>query len=159
MYVIAAVFLKFSGPKSEGPDIIARTESKRDGMKKTVLSAVAFCLAVLVLLGVWYGTRPEVQDGVKHITVEVVHKDGSEKSFAYETDQEYLGQLLKEERLISGTEDQFGIFVDTVDGETAVWEVDSGWWSLSCNGEDAQEGVDQVVIEDGSVYTWTYKNG
>ena len=128
-------------------------------MKKTVVSVVAFCAAMLVLLGVWYGTRPETQTGVKNITVEVVHKDGSEKSFAYETDLDYLGELLKEEKLISGPEDQYGIFVETVDGETAVWEVDGGWWSLSCNGEDAQTGVDDVVIEDGCVYTWTYKNG
>lgn len=139
--------------------MIVRAESMRDRMKKTVVSVVAFCAAVLVLLGVWHSTRPEAQTGVKSITVEVVHKDGSETSFAYETDLEYLGELLKREGLISGTEGQYGIFVDTVDGEAAVWEVDGGWWSLACNGEDAQTGVDDVVIEDGSVYTWTYRNG
>jgi len=128
-------------------------------MKKTIMSVVGFLLAILVLLGVWQGTRPETQDGEKHIAVEIIHKDGSEKSFSYDTDEEYLGELLKKEGLISGTEDQYGIFVDTVDGETAIWEEDGGWWSLSCNGEDAQTGVDQMVIEDGSVYTWTYMNG
>ena len=128
-------------------------------MKKTIMSVVGFLLAILVLLGVWQGTRPEAQDGEKHIAVEIIHKDGSEKSFSYDTDEEYLGELLKKEGLISGTEDQYGIFVDTVDGETAIWEEDGGWWSLSCNGEDAQTGVDQMVIEDGSVYTWTYMNG
>ena len=128
-------------------------------MKKTIISVVGFLLAILVLLGVWQGTRPEAQDGEKHIAVEIIHKDGSEKSFSYDTDEEYLGELLKKEGLISGTEDQYGIFVDTVDGETAIWEEDGGWWSLSCNGEDAQTGVDQMIIEDGSVYTWTYMNG
>lgn len=128
-------------------------------MKKTIMSVVGFLLAILVLLGVWQRTRPEAQDGEKHIAVEIIHKDGSEKSFSYDTDEEYLGELLKKEGLISGTEDQYGIFVDTVDGETAIWEEDGGWWSLSCNGEDAQTGVDQMIIEDGSVYTWTYMNG
>ena len=128
-------------------------------MKKTIISVVGFLLAILVLLGVWQRTRPEAQDGEKHIAVEIIHKDGSEKSFSYDTDEEYLGELLKKEGLISGTEDQYGIFVDTVDGETAIWEEDGGWWSLSCNGEDAQTGVDQMIIEDGSVYTWTYMNG
>lgn len=157
MCIIIAVF-KLVGPEYECLGIIAQTESMRDVMKKTVWSAAAFCLAILVLLGVWHSTRPDPQMGIKYIAVEVIHKDGSEKTFSYETEKEYLGELLKEEKLISGSEDQYGIFVDTVDGETAVWEVDGGWWSLSCNGEAAQTGVDQVVIEDGSVYTWTYTN-
>ena len=128
-------------------------------MKKKLLPLMGFCLLAVVLLGVWYSTKPEPQAGMKHIVVEVVHSDGSEKEFAYDTEAGYLGELLKEEGLISGTEDQYGIFVDTVDGETAVWEENGAWWSLSCNGEAAQTGVDQTVVEDGAVYTWSYTVG
>lgn len=125
-------------------------------MKKKGLALVGFCLLAAVLLSVWYVSKPEAQSGMKHITVEVVHGDGGQVSFAYDTEEAYLGALLQAEGLISGTEDQYGLFVDTVDGETAVWEENGAWWNLSCNGETAQTGVDQTVIQDGAVYTWTY---
>ena len=132
-------------------------------MKQTrsrpALAAIGFLLLLAVLAGVWRFSRPATQDGEKIITVEVVHKDGSEKSFDFQTDHEYLGAFLVEINLISGTESQFGIFVDTVDGETADYAVDHGWWQLLCDGEAAQTGADSVAIKDGSVYTWVYTIG
>ena len=120
---------------------------------------IAFVALLAILIGVWQFTRPEAQAGEKTICVEVVHKDGSEKSIFYQTDHEYLGALLLEEGLISGTEGQFGLFVDTVDGETADYSVDGGWWQLLCEGEPAQTGVDSVVITDGAGYAWVYTVG
>jgi len=128
--------------------------------KSRIALGVAAFLALLIALSViWYTNQPEPQSDEKSIVVEVVHKDGSEKEFSYQTDLEYLGDLLKEEGLISGTEGEFGIFVNTVDGELADYSVDSGWWKLSCNGEDSQTGADYVVIQDGAIYTWTYTIG
>ena len=126
---------------------------------RPILGLIGFLLLFAVLLGVWHFSRPEVQDGEKIITVEVVHKDGSEKSFDFQTDHEYLGAFLLEINLISGSEGEFGIFVDTVDGETADYAVDSGWWQLLCDGEAAQTGADSIVLEDGAVYTWVYTIG
>ena len=73
--------------------------------------------------------------------------------------EEYLGPLLVNEGLISGTEGAYGLYVDTVDRETADYSVDNSWWKLSGNGEDSQVGVDEVVIHDGDQYTWTYTAG
>ena len=126
---------------------------------KLLAGAAVFCLLAVLMFTVWRTSRPEPAEGEKHITVEVVHKDGATASFAYNTDEEYLGPLLEEAGLISGTESQYGLFVDTVDGETASYENDGGWWRLSCDGEDAQTGADGVVLEDGAVYIWTYTVG
>ena len=126
---------------------------------RLTLALVGFLLLFAVLAGVWHFSRPAPQEGEKIITVEVVHKDGSEKSFDFQTDHEYLGAFLLEINLISGTMGEFGIFVDTVDGETADYSVDGGWWQLLCDGESAQTGADSVVLEDGSVYTWVYTIG
>ena len=127
--------------------------------KKLLLAIVAFVAAIAIFAGVYMTTRPAVSEGSKAITVEVVHKDGSEKSFDFQTDHEYLGAFLVEINLISGTESQFGIFVDTVDGETADYAVDHGWWQLLCDGEAAQTGADSIVLEDGATYTWVYTIG
>lgn len=124
-----------------------------------VIGAAVFCALAVLLFVVWNQNRPAAVEGDKAVTVEVVHGDGTEKTFQYQTDEEYLGPLLEAEGLISGTESQYGLFVDTVDGETASYETNGSWWKLSCDGEDAQTGADGVVLTDGGVYTWTYTVG
>ena len=132
-------------------------------MKKKQMYAAAgaavFCALAVLLFIIWNQNRPATMEGEKTVTVEVVHGDGTEKTFQYQTDEEYLGPLLEAEGLISGTESQYGLFVDTVDGETASYETNGSWWKLSCDGEDAQTGADGVVLTDGGVYTWTYTVG
>jgi len=124
------------------------------------IAGVALFLALAVVLGiVWKTARPETAAGEKHIVVEVVHKNGDEAEFTYDTSEEYLGTVLVNEGLISGDQGAYGLFVDTVDGETANYSVDGGWWKLSCNGEDSQVGVDSVPVNDGDRYTWTYTVG
>jgi len=127
--------------------------------KKSLLAAAGLVLTVVVMLGVWFSTRPAPREGIKHITVEVCHGNGETKTFAYDTDAEYLGELLQEEGLISGSEGPFGLYVDTVDGETADFTINQSWWQLTCNGESAQTGADQVIIEDGGNYVWIYTIG
>ena len=124
--------------------------------KKSLLALIALCLAAVIMLAVWQTTRPTGNNDLKSITVEVCHKDQTTNTFAYQTDAEYLGEVLMEEGLISGNKGEFGLFVDTVDGETADYSVDGGWWQLTCNGEPAQTGADTVVLEDGAVYGWVY---
>lgn len=132
-------------------------------MKKKQIGVLAglalFCVLAAMMAAVWKTSLLPPQAGDKEITVEVIHSDGSQMDFTYETDLEYLGELLEKEGLISGTESEYGLFVDTVDGETADYAVDGGWWQLACNGEASQTGADSVVLRDGDVYTWTYTIG
>lgn len=123
---------------------------KRLGM---ALAFAAFVVLGLVLVLVWHFTRPAPGVGEKHITVEVVHKDGGAKTFTYDTGAEYLGAVLTDARLIQGEDSQFGLYVKTVDGETVDGQ---SWWALSINGEFAQTGVDTTPVRDGDVFTWTY---
>ena len=125
----------------------------------TILGAAAFCGLAILLAVVWKASQPPAESGEKQVTVEVIHSGGGQAEFTYETDLEYLGQLLREEGLISGTESEYGLFVDTVDGETADYSLNGSWWRLSCNGTDAETGVDGVALHDGDTYTWTYTVG
>ena len=124
--------------------------------KKSLLALGALCLAALVMWAAWSFTRPDANTDLKQFTVEVCHKDESLRTFTYETDAEYLGTFLLEEGLISGSEGLYGLYVETVDGETADYSADGSWWQLLCNGESASTGADTVVLEDGSTYTWIY---
>lgn len=123
-------------------------------------AGIVLFLALAVVLGlIWQATRPGTAAGEKHITVEVVHKNGDEAEFSYDTNEEYLGTVLVNEGLISGNQSAYGLYVETVDGETADYNADGSWWKLSCNGEDSQLGVDSVPVNDGDRYTWTYTIG
>ena len=88
--------------------------------KKLVLSLVAFVAVVAVLVGVYFATRPETQQGSKTITVTVVHKDKTEKVFTYHTDEEKLDKVLLAEGLIEGYTDTYGFVVEEVDGDDVL---------------------------------------
>ena len=54
--------------------------------KKLILTLIAFVAVIAIAVGVYFATRPETQQGSKTITVTVVHKDKTEKTFTYHTD-------------------------------------------------------------------------
>lgn len=122
------------------------------------LAAVCIAAAVLVaaFVGVYVSTRPQTQQGEKSILVEVVHGDQTSKEFTFNTDFEYLGQVLEAEELVVFEDGAYGMFITTVDGEQAVYEEDGAYWALY-EGEDyAAQGADQTVIEDGDEFALVY---
>ena len=127
--------------------------------KKTIIIAIVALVALIgILLGVYFVTRPETQEGEKTFTVIVVHKDGTEKTFQYRTDEEYLDQVLLAEGLIEGYQDQYGLVIEKVDGEAAVWETDSAYWSLYIGEEYATTGISATPVYDGSVFKLVYES-
>lgn len=134
---------------------------EKQGKRKLgpALAVAGFVVLAAALALVWQFTKPEPAQGAKHITVEVIHKDKGAKTFTYDTDAEYLDEVLVAGGLISGGEGEFGLYVKVVDGETADYDADQGWWALSVNGEFAQAGVSATPVYDGDAYTWTYTTG
>lgn len=129
-------------------------------MKKKQTVILGTVLVVLcILAGILYQNfKPETTDGTKEITVIVVHADQSEKEFTYHTDAEYLGEALLAEGLIAGEDGAYGLFVTTVDGETAD-DSKQQWWCLTKNAETVNTGVDQTPIADGEQYELTLTEG
>ncbi len=125
--------------------------------KKTWIALAAFVVLVAVLLTVFFLTRPETEAGAKEITVTVIHADGSSKNFTYHTDEEYLGALLLAEGLITGSEGQYGLVIESVDGESADWEKDQAYWSLYEGEAYANQGVSKTPVRDGATYKLVYE--
>lgn len=125
--------------------------------KKLVISVVALVLVIALFAGIYFATRPTTQQGAKTITVIVVHKDKTEKTFTYHTDEEYLDQVLLTEGLIEGYESQYGLVIEKVDGEAAIWETDSAYWSLYIGEEYASTGVSETPVYDGSTFKLVYE--
>lgn len=130
---------------------------KKNG--KLIIAAVAVLALIAVFAGVWAATRPATTQGAKTITVEVVHKDESSKTFTYHTDAEYLGEVLQAEGLVKGDPGDYGLYITEVDGEAAVYETDSAYWAFYQGGEYANQSVDQTPINDGDAFSLVYTVG
>lgn len=117
---------------------------------------IALIAGVAMLCGMWLTNRPETTEGTKAYSVTVVHADGSQKEFAYKTDEAYLGDALVAEGLIAGDEGPYGLVIITVDGEAAVWDKDQAYWSLYIGEEYATTGISETPVNDGDSFKLEY---
>ena len=126
--------------------------------KKLILAAVALVAVVAVLAGVYLATQSGPAAGAKAITVTVVHADGTEKVFTYNTDAEKLGTYLEEQGLIDSKGADAGMF-HTVDGEKADWNVNQSYWAFYLGEDYAMTGIYDTDIADGGIYKLVYTIG
>ena len=142
-------------------------------MKKTINTATAVILSVVFILclasceekkdvtttGLWenatYLEDTEFGDGAKTVLVEVKADDRS-VTFTIKTDKETLGDALLEHQLIAGEESEYGLYIKTVNGITADYDVDQSYWGFYKNGEYMMTGVDGTEISDGEHYELVY---
>ena len=84
----------------------------------------------------------------------VVDGDGKETTFEIHTDKATVGEALLEVKLIEGEEGPYGLYVKTVNGITADYDVDQTYWAFYINGEMAMTGVDSTNAEAGATYSF-----
>ena len=101
---------------------------------------------------------PKAQEGAKNITIEVI--DDAQKSTMYEvnTDAEYLGDAIRETKdlVVDGTESEYGMMVDTVNGVVADYNENGAYWAFYVDGEYCMYGMDEQPIADGQAYQIIY---
>lgn len=128
--------------------------------KSTICFAAAAAALILCLVLVYRAFGPKAHAGDKQITVEVTHKDGSVKEFVLNTEAGFLRKALEEKKLIAGTDDEFGLFVLTVDGETVSSDAGAQeWWNFLKGGEYLMTGVDTTPIADGDHFEIIFTTG
>ena len=124
--------------------------------KKTWIALTAMILVIALLVGVYFATRPQTQQGSKQITITVVHSDGAEKVVTCRTDAATLDDVLLAEGLIPEGGIVDGMFF-TVDGETASWEADQAYWAFYIGEEYASVGICEATVTDGATYKLVYE--
>lgn len=123
-------------------------------MSKKTKIIIAVAVLLVLVIGAFVAYRalaPKPVEGGKTIVFQVTHADGSQKDFTISTDSENLRGALEQEGLISGEESQYGLYVTTVDGETADSSLNQ-WWCFTKDGEMLPTGVDDTMIADGEHY-------
>lgn len=96
----------------------------------------------------------ELGEGKMQFAFEVVDGDGNVTNFIINTDKKTVGEALVDIGLISGEDSEFGLYVKTVNGITADYDVDKTYWAFYVDGEYASAGVDQTDVTDGSTYSF-----
>ena len=99
-------------------------------------------------------TKEVLGEGQKKFDFTVVDKDGKEAYFEIHTDAELVGDALLALDLIAGDESEYGLYVKSVNGITADYDVDQTYWAFYVNGEYATSGVDTTPIEEGASYSF-----
>lgn len=139
-------------------------------MKKTQftkLLSVLLCIVLIAAMALLAGcndnttTSNPVSSGItetpkteKSFTFVVVDADGKETSFEITTKKATVGEALLAEGLIAGDDDQYGLYVKTVNGITLDFEKDGMYWAFYVNDQYATAGVDTTEIVDGETYSF-----
>ena len=132
--------------------------TQKHSAKKTLLLIAALVIAAAAMFCIYKVFIPKGQTGTKEITVTVVHADQSSKDFVYQTDEAYLGAVIEAEGLVEGTDGDYGLFITSVDGETAD-DSKEQWWCITKGGESVNTSADQTPIENGDQFELTMMEG
>ena len=90
----------------------------------------------------------------KAFAVTVVNMEGEETNLEIHTDKETVGEALLELGVIAGEDSEYGLYVKTVNGITADYDVDGTYWAFYINGEMAMSGVDTTDVVEGDTYSF-----
>ena len=120
--------------------------------KILIIAAVVLLLIAGALLLIEGSKKPVPIEGSKTITVTVIQEGVEDKVFTIHTDAEFLRGALEQEKLVEGSESQYGLYVTTVDG-VAVDESLRQWRCLNDGeGNMLDTGVDSTPIADGDAF-------
>lgn len=98
--------------------------------------------------------KNELGQGATTFTFTVTDKAGTSTTFTIHTDKATVGEALLEHNLIVGEEGADGLYVKTVNGITADYDVDKTYWAFYINGEYASTGVDKTAVTNGATYAF-----
>ena len=133
-------------------------ENQKKSSKKVILGVAALVVVIGVLAVIYNVFREKPVEGSKSVTIEVVNKEKESTTYRLKTDAEYLRQVMEEAEGLefSGTESEYGMMVDTVNGDLADYNADGAYWGFFVNGEYCNYGIDTQPVEDGDVFGIVY---
>ncbi|SDB40282.1 protein of unknown function [Pseudobutyrivibrio sp. YE44] len=136
---------------------------EKKSSKKIVIGAVVLAVLIAVFALCYNKFAAKGTAGDKAIVIEVVDSNGDSKEYDVNTDAEYLKDAMDElaesdsSFSFSGEDGDYGLMVQVINDEQAIFEKDGAYWALYVNGEYGQYGVTEQPVVDGDTYTWTYE--
>ena len=135
-------------------------ENNKKKTGKIVLGVVilAALIAVFALVYCKFSEKPVA--GAKAITIEVTDNEDNSTTYEVNTDAEYLRQAMDEADGLtySGSESEYGMMVDTINGIVADYNENGAYWAFYVNGEYCNYGIDSQPVEDGDDFSIVYES-
>jgi len=133
------------------------TDTKKTN-RKLIIGITALVLLIVVFAAVFLLFRPKTVQGAKSITIEVVDNNAASTIYDLHTDAEYLRKAMEQAEGLefSGTESEYGMMVETVNGVTADWNVDQSYLGFYVNGDYCNYGIDTQPVVDGDAFKIVY---
>ncbi|MBR5636975.1 MAG: DUF4430 domain-containing protein [Pseudobutyrivibrio sp.] len=137
---------------------------EKKSTKKILIGAVILVALIAVFALCYNKFAAKGTAGAKAIVIEVVDENGNSTKYDVNTDAEYLKGAMDElaesddSFSFSGQEGDYGLMVEVINGEQAIYAEDNAYWALYVNGEYGNYGVTEQPVVDGDTYTWTYES-
>ena len=136
------------------------TNTKKKDTLKLVLGISAFVVLIGLFVVLWTVFGPKTTEGSKTVTLAVVAEDGSETSYDAKTDalvlKELMDELKDEGFSYGGSESEYGLMVDTINGIRADYTLDGAYWSFYVNDEYCNYGISEQPVNDGDDFSIVY---
>lgn len=141
-------------------------------MKKIIIPiAIVIVIAALFFMipsdkqpvtdGLWenalYTEDTSFGDGEKEVSVTVVAGE-NDVVLTLHSDKDNLGDALLEHGLVEGEDGPYGLYIKSVNGIVADYDIDKTYWSLSKEGDYMTTGVSETTFEDGDSFELTRLN-
>ena len=138
---------------------MAEKQEKKQTNKKALIGAAALIAVIAVLAVVFFVFREKPVQGQKSVTIEVIDNTQSSTVYEVHTDAEYLRQAMEEAKGLEffGTESEYGLMVETINGVTPDYNVDGAYWSFYVTGAYCNYGIDSQPVEDGDAFVIKYE--
>ncbi len=123
---------------------------------KKIVSIVSAVVVIAVFCAVYFIFGAKPASGEKSITIEVVNSKKETILYEVNTDAEFLRGAMEDAQNLefSGTEDQYGLTLKTVNGEYADFV--TAYWGTYVNGEYCLYGIDSQPVNDGDAFRIEY---
>ncbi len=129
--------------------------------KKLILAIVALVLVVGLMAFAWLNFGEKAVAGEKDITIEVINSKGESTVYELNTNAEYLEGAMEEAKAQGfdyvAIEGPYGLEVQSICGESGVYELDGAYWGFNVNGDYCNYGISQQPVNDGDAFqiVWT----
>ena len=135
-------------------------ENMKNKKTKIIMGLVAFVAVVAAFIAIYFMFREKPVEGSKEIVIKVVDNNKETTTYELKTDAKYLKEAMDEADGLeySGTEGQYGLMIDTVNGIRADYTLDGAYWSFYINDEYCNYGISEQPVEDGDVFSIVYES-
>lgn len=127
-------------------------------MKRIIALLFSLLMIFSILTGCNSSENTQAKKETKNISIEVINSKEESVVYKVKTEATYLREAMEEAENLefSGSESQYGMMLEEVNGERAVYEENGAYWSIMVNGEYGMNGIDTQKIKDNDAFQIIY---